>query len=61
MFLNQGPPGPNRKTILLEFCLDAMGKASEFFIWQIKSELDLTSTLNKEAIIKLEETTKELK
>ena len=46
---------------MLEFCLDAVAKGSEYFVWTMKNELDLTSQLNKETISNLESNNKELK
>ncbi len=61
IFLDNGPPGPHRKSIMLEFCLDAVAKGSEYFVRTMKNELDLTSQLNKETITNLEQSNKELK
>ena len=54
MFVENGPPGPNRKTIMLEFVVWAVADASEYFLRSITHELKLSSKMNKETVIKLE-------
>lgn len=34
-FEENGPPGPNRRTILFEFCAKALAEASDFFFRNI--------------------------
>lgn len=46
MFLDNGPPGPNRKSIMLEFCLWALIDGCDFFLWTVTNELRLRETLN---------------
>jgi hypothetical protein len=61
IFLENGPPGPNRKEILLEFCLKAVMESSEFFIGNIHNEMNLQNQIMSDTVKKLEEEIKELK
>lgn len=40
-YLEQGPQGPFRKTIFAEFAQKAFADAANFFIKNLKNELDL--------------------
>ncbi len=60
-FEDNGPPGPNRKSIMLEFCLRALVEGCDYFIRTIQNELSLKDQLNNEKISKLEQYQKELK
>lgn len=60
-FLDNGPPGPNRKSIMLEFCLRALVEGCDFFIQNLSNEVELTSKLNEESVSKLEKYQQELK
>jgi len=53
MFEEMGPPGTNRKEILLDFCLKAVMEASEFFLGNALNEMNLHRTLAEENIKKL--------
>lgn len=53
MFEENGPPGSNRKEILLDFCLKAVMDAGEFFLGNTVNELQLHKALAEENIKKL--------
>ena len=53
IFEESGPPGSNRKQILLEFCLKAVMESSEFFIGNVRNEINMQRTLAEETIRKL--------
>jgi hypothetical protein len=38
-FMENGPPGPNRRAILSDFCLKGLAEASEFFFKNISNEM----------------------
>ena len=59
--MDNGPPGPHWKSIMLEFCLRALIDGCDFFLWTLSNELRLRETLNQETITKLETYSKELK
>jgi hypothetical protein len=40
-FDENGPPGPNRLTVLYEFCNKSLAEASEFFFKNVHNELQL--------------------
>jgi len=61
VFLDNGPPGPHRKSIMLEFCLWAMIEGCDYFLRTLTNELWLWESLNQETISKLESYSKELK
>jgi DNA-binding protein H-NS len=60
-FDENGPPGTNRKEILLDFCVKAVMESAEFFIGNVSNEMQLQSTLAQEAIRKLQDEIKEIK
>ena len=53
MFEESGPPGTNRKEILLDFCFKAVMEASEFFLGNTLNDLNLHRALAEETIKKL--------
>ena len=61
IFDENGPPGTNRKEILLDFCIKAVMESAEFFIGNVSNEANLQSTLAGEAIRKLQDEIKEVK
>lgn len=61
IFDENGPPGTNRKEILLDFCIKAVMESAEFFIGNVSNELQLQSTLAQEALRKLQAEIKEVK
>lgn len=60
-FEDNGPPGPNRRTILYEFCNKALAEASDFFFRNIQNELTLQRQIGEETIKKLQTEIKEVK
>lgn len=48
-FIENGPQGPNRKMIMLEYCLHAENETSEIFARKLVSDLDLEKALAQEA------------
>lgn len=60
-FLEQGPPGPHRHLMLLEFVQRATAEAAVFFQRTISSELDLQRVLQGEQQKHLESKFKEYK
>jgi len=61
MFYDAGPPGANRKEILLDFCLKAVMETSDFFIGNVANEMNLQRQLAEDAVRKLQEELKEHK
>jgi len=59
--LDNGPPGPNRRSILAEFCLKALAEASEFFFKNITNELSLQREIAEEQLKKLQGEIKDTK
>ena len=53
IFEVDGPPGTQRKEILLDFCLKAVMESAEFFIGNVSNEMQLQSTMAQEAVKKL--------
>lgn len=53
IFNENGPPGSNRKEILLDFCLKAIVESAEFFMNNTLNELNLQRTLADEHMKKL--------
>jgi len=60
-FLQNGPPGPNRKAIMLEYCQKAQAEVASIFESKLMSEMELQNTLSKETMQKLEVQITELK
>jgi hypothetical protein len=61
IFEESGPPGSNRKQILLEFCLKAVMESSEFFLGNVRNEINMQRTLAEETIRKLQSEVQEVK
>jgi hypothetical protein len=53
IFDESGPPGSNRKEIMLDFCVKAVMESSEFFLGNVQNELNLQRTMAEETIRKL--------
>lgn len=53
IFDESGPPGPNRREILLDFCLKAVMESSEFFMGNIHNELNLQRAIMEDTVRKL--------
>ncbi len=60
-FLENGPPGPNRKVILLEYCQRVLDEVADMFYKKALGELDLQKTLTQDTVQKLEAQVAELK
>lgn len=60
-FLENGPSGPYRRIIMLEFIQRAMGEAAEYFSKTILNELELQKVISGEQYKNLELQVKELK
>lgn len=60
-FIENGPPGPYRRVIMLEFVTRAVTDAAEFFSKTIVNELELQKTILGEQYKNLESQIKELK
>jgi hypothetical protein len=61
IFEESGPPGANRKSILLDFCLKAVMESAEFFLGHVKNEINMQRTLAEETIRKLQNEIQEVK
>jgi len=48
IFDESGPPGSNRKEIMLDFCQKAVMESAEFFLGNVSNELNLQKTLAEE-------------
>jgi len=53
IFEVDGPPGTQRKEILLDFCLKAVMESAEFFIGNVSNEMQLQTQLAQETLKKL--------
>jgi len=53
-FMENGPPGPFKRTLLLEFVQQAMAEAADFFNRTVQNELDLQSQISKDHLSNLE-------
>jgi hypothetical protein len=51
--MENGPPGPNRLTVLFEFSNKSQAEASEFFFRNIDNELHLQRMIGEEERQKL--------
>eukprot|EP01022_Parablepharisma_sp_SALTPOND_P029008 TRINITY_DN722_c0_g1_i1.p1 TRINITY_DN722_c0_g1~~TRINITY_DN722_c0_g1_i1.p1 ORF type:complete len:1467 (-),score=323.46 TRINITY_DN722_c0_g1_i1:3360-7760(-) len=60
-FMENGPPGPNRKALLLEYCQKVQAEVAELFSKKLSAELDLQKTLTHDTVQKLESQIMELK
>ena len=59
--LEQGPPGPRRKELLLDFCNEKHSEASDYFLKNATNELQLTQQLSAENYSRLETELRETK
>lgn len=55
------PPGPNRRTVLFEFCTKALADASEFLFKNANNELYLQKQIYEDQVKKLQAELKEIK
>jgi hypothetical protein len=60
-FIDNGPPGTNRRIILNEFCLKALAEACEFYFKNLSNEMHLQAQIAEETLAKLQTEIKELK
>ena len=60
-FLENGPPGPSRRAILLEFSQRCLNEGAEYFMKNMENELNLQGILSQEMALKLENQVKEVK
>lgn len=60
-FLEQGPLGPKRKELMLNFCNEKNSEASDYFLKNVSNELQLTQQLSSENYTRLEAELRETK
>ena len=60
-FLYQGPQGPYRRVIMLEFCQRALNEAENTSLRKLLSDLDIQKTLTEDKINQMKEQINELK
>ena len=60
-FIENGPPGPNRLILMLEFCQKAQSEVARAFLSKCLSEIELQKTLAEDNTKKLENQILELK
>ena len=60
-FLENGPQGPNRRIIMLEYCQKALNETAGMFSRKLTSEMELQKTLMQDATQKLESQIAEMK
>jgi hypothetical protein len=60
-FIDNGPPGPERRVILFDFTQRVVSEAAEFFSKTIVNELELQRTIASEQYRNLETQLKEIK
>lgn len=60
-FIENGPPGPNRMTVLMEFINKCLTEAAEFMFRHQENELKLEQNISEDKISKLQSSLSELK
>jgi len=60
-FMEEGPPGPHKREIMLDFCINSLGEACQFFIRSAENDLKMQRSMDEQTIKKLEEKVSELK
>ena len=60
-FIENGPPGPNRKSIMLDFCQKCLIEASDYFTKTLRNKLELDKALADENINRMTKEIDELK
>jgi len=60
-FIENGPPGPNRKALLLEYIQKVQKETADMFNKKLFSELELQKTLTQDTVQKLENQISEMK
>ena len=61
LFMDRGPPGPNRKLICQNYIISALIDGCDYFLRSMSSELKLQSTMSEESRSKYEARIQELK
>lgn len=61
VFMEQGPQGPRRKELLLDFCTAKHSEASDYFLKNVSNELQVTQQLSSENYSRLESELRETK
>lgn len=61
IFDESGPPGTNRKEIMLDFCMKAVMESAEFFLNNVSNEMNLQRQIAEETIRKLQQEVAEIK
>jgi len=56
-----GPPGSQRREIMLNFCVSRVMESAEFFIGNVANEMNLQKTMAEEAVKKYQAEIKEIK
>lgn len=59
--MEEGPSGPHKKELMLEFCIGSLSEASQFFLWSAQNDIQMNSQIFKQTVSKLEEKITELK
>jgi len=59
--MEEGPPGPHKREIMLDFCINSLGEACQFLIRSADNELKMQTSMSEQTIKKLEEKVTELK
>ena len=60
-FMENGPPGPNRRSLMLEYCQKVLSETADIFTKKISSEVELEKTLAQDTAMKLENQIAELR
>ena len=60
-FLENGPPGPHRKTLMLEYCQRMQSEVADMFFNKLRTELELEKSVNQSTMQKMEQMNNELK
>ena len=55
LVVEEGPPGTRRKEIILDFCMNRLMEASEFFIGSTLNEINITKALAEESARKFQQ------
>ena len=59
--MEEGPAGPHKKELMLEFCIGSLSEACMFFLWSAQNDLNMAQQINKQTVLKLEEKVNDLK
>lgn len=60
-FIENGPPGPNRMTVLMDFINKSLVEAAEFMFRHQENEIRIQRTINSDTITKLQLQLQEVK